>query len=61
MDKSGMIGKLKEITKEDGIENTAEKVGISTGHFHKLLNRPQQYPLTKKMRKRIEKSGLIDG
>ena len=60
MSKNKLIAGLKKISKEDGLENTAGKVGISTGHFSKIINKPDQYRLTKKMKDRIESSGLID-
>lgn len=55
-----IIRKLNNIVKKEGLENTAFKVGISTGHFHKLINRPDQYRISKKMGKRIEESGVFN-
>lgn len=58
--KNTIIQKLGDQISQIGIQDVAKKVSISPGHLHKLVKRPDQYPLSDKMKLRIESSGILD-
>ena len=59
MSKDELLKVIRDKIEQHGLYSVARESGISAGHLHHIVYKPEIYPLTKRMEEKLRK--VVDG